>query len=76
MPKIVRQAMDSKEVLWLYTSVVDQQLRILTEELVKFVLVVDRASCHIAHREHTVFFELLCDSSSHSPEVSERLMRP
>ena len=34
MPKIVRQAMDSKEVLWLYTSVVDQQLRILTEELV------------------------------------------
>ena len=55
---------------------VDQQLRILAEELVKFVLVMDRASCHIAHREHTVFFELLCDSSSHSPEVGERLMRP
>ena len=53
---------------------VNQQLRILSKELVQNVFILNRASCHIAHREHSVLFQLLSIAAPHPPEVSEGLM--
>ena len=55
---------------------VDQQFCVLAEKFVKQVLIFHRASGNIAHRKHSVFFELLCIASTDSPKVCERLVRP
>ena len=53
---------------------VDQQLRILSEKLVKQVLICDGTTGDIAHREHPVLFKLLVISFAYPPEVGEGLV--
>ena len=55
-------------------SMINQQLRILAEELVKQILIRDGAAGDIAHREHPVLFKLLGISFAYPPEVGEGLV--
>ena len=54
--------------------VVNQQLRILAEELVKQVFICDGTTGNIAHREHPVLFKLLGISFAYPPEIGEGLV--
>ena len=51
---------------------VDEQFRVLAEELIKQVLIPLRAEGNIAHGEHPVLLQLLCDAPAHPPEIGER----
>ena len=53
---------------------VNQQLRVLSEKLVKQVLIRDGAAGDIAHREHSIFFKLLGIPFAYAPEVGEGLV--
>ena len=53
---------------------INQQLRILAEELVKQILIRDGAAGDIAHREHPVLFKLLGIPFAYAPEVGEGLV--
>jgi len=55
---------------------VDEQFRILAEELVKQVLVPLGTEGNIAHGEHSILFKFLGNASTYAPEVREGLMRP
>jgi len=55
---------------------VDEQFRILAEQLIKQVLIPLRAKGNITHGEHSVLLKFFGNASTHAPEVREGLMRP
>lgn len=57
-------------------SVVNQEFHVLAEKFEKRVLVCQRASSYISHREHTVFLELFRVTPANAPELRERRMAP
>ena len=55
---------------------VDEQFRVLAEQLIKQVLVPLGTKGNIAHGEHSILFKFLGNASTYAPEVCEGLMRP
>ena len=55
---------------------VNEQFRILAEQLIKQVLVPLGTEGNIAHRKHPVLLKFLGNASTYAPEIRERLMRP
>ena len=55
---------------------VDEQFRVLAEQLIKQVLIPLRAKGNIAHCEHPILLKFLRNTSTHAPEIRERLVRP
>ena len=55
---------------------VDEQFRILAEQLVKQIFIPFGTEGNIAHRKHPILLKFLGNAPTHAPKVRERLMRP
>ena len=56
--------------------VVDEELRIFSKKRIKQVFILFRAESNIAHRIHSVLFQLPGNSAAYTPEIREGTVRP